>query len=65
MAMAALANETKLEKKQVLELYKEFKELAKKQGNSCTISKPQMKEALGLVGVIETGSFFLIALKYD
>lgn len=57
MAITALANETSLDKKELHSLHKEFRRLAKKEGNDCTISKPEMKEALGLVGIIEEGIY--------
>lgn len=59
MALTALANEVQIDRKEVLELHKEFRRLAKKEGNDCTISKCQLKEALALVGVIESDAKLL------
>jgi len=54
VAIAAMANVTSLEKKELLKMQKQFLEVAQVQGNPNTITKAEFAEALSSVGVSES-----------
>ncbi|CAM9340665.1 unnamed protein product [Chrysoparadoxa australica] len=54
MAIAAMANATHFEKKELLALQKQFFELAKREGSPYTITRHEFREALGCAGIVES-----------
>jgi len=54
MAIAAMANVTNLDKKELLSLHKKFQEIAERDGNPNTLSRHDFRDALEEVGIVES-----------
>ena len=67
MAIAAMANVTQFEKRELLALQRKFSELAKREGNPHTITRGEFREALEIVNVSESDTEILDRLftMYD
>eukprot|EP00903_Cladosiphon_okamuranus_P009095 g8693.t1 len=59
MAIGAMANATHFEKKELLRLQHKFMELAQREGNPFTITRAEFREALELVGIMESDTEIL------
>ncbi|CBJ48386.1 calcium-binding protein [Ectocarpus siliculosus] len=59
MAIGAMANATHFEKKELLRLQRKFVELAQREGNPYTITRAEFREALELVGIMESDTEIL------
>lgn len=59
MAIAAMANVTSMEKRELLQMQREFNEIAMRQGNSHTITKDEFEEALSRCNIVESDSEIL------
>lgn len=67
MAIAAMANVTHVEKRELLLLQDKFKELATREGNPNTINRAEFTEALSFVGINQNDSdiFDRLFTMYD
>jgi len=54
MAIAAMANVTSMEKRELLQMQKAFVEISQRQGNPSTIAKDEFHEALEGCGIVES-----------
>lgn len=59
MAIAAMANVTSLEKRELLAMQKSFMEISQRQGNPNTIAKDEFQEALEGCGITEADNEIL------
>ena len=59
MAIAAMANVTQFEKRELLALQRKFSDLAAREGNPNTITRAEFREALEIVGVTESDTEIL------
>lgn len=67
MAIAAMANVTHVEKRELFSLQEKFKELAAREGNPNSINRAEFTEALNFVGVNQNDSdiFDRLFTMYD
>ena len=59
MAIAAMANVTQFEKRELLALQRKFSDFASREGNPHTITRSEFREALESVGVTESDTEIL------
>ena len=59
MAIAAMANVTQFEKRELLALQRKFNDFAQREGNPHTITRSEFREALESVGVTESDTEIL------